>query len=374
MKELIKRLLREYDENTIQRIKFEGFSDPVLIPQFNKYLVKFNGTAKTSKIPDSEKIIFEDNDGKEYVFNSTDVQKSGNSPFYISLDVLRRYYDIKFKDDFVKHKEKLTPREYLLKLREVNNIYISDGRCKTNKCSELRNVIESSLKEIYGDDYGDYISDGCEPTQGFLNVYPLEDTYDENGNQWSKLNYIIFKEKAVSSILMSYLKIYGTFEHNDFIDWVKENKEKLFSGQFLELMIKNIRIPKPKSIYGEHMMDNIKTIFPDAKLISKFCPTTRKDYNENIVISDNGKQIIFQPVSPKSSKVLMIDGKYYITFSRRDGAPILNRKANYIITNTGTIFENSDVISGKKMWQFINPPIYYDQPFQTELKKYDKIR
>ena len=71
MKELIKKLLREYEEPLIQRVDFDGFSDPVLIPQFRKYLVKFEGTGKYQKVSDGEKIIFTDTKtGKEYEFNA----------------------------------------------------------------------------------------------------------------------------------------------------------------------------------------------------------------------------------------------------------------------------------------------------------------
>jgi hypothetical protein len=76
VKGLIKKILREHLDNSIQEVDFDGFSDPVLIPQFNKYLVKFNGTGKVEKISDSEKILFKDKQtGKEYVFDSNDVQK-----------------------------------------------------------------------------------------------------------------------------------------------------------------------------------------------------------------------------------------------------------------------------------------------------------
>ena len=91
MRDLIKELLREYTDEYIQTVDFDGFSEPILIPQFNKYIVKFNGTGKVEKISDSEKIIFKNKEGREYMFDSNDVQKSGGSPFYINLDVIIRY-------------------------------------------------------------------------------------------------------------------------------------------------------------------------------------------------------------------------------------------------------------------------------------------
>ena len=375
MKSLIKRILREYLGDDIQSVEFDGFSDPILIPQFKLYIVKFNGTSKDEKIPQSEKIIFKDKtSGKEYVFNSNDVQKSGSSPFYISLDVLKRNYDIKFKDEFIRHKQNLTTSEYNKILKEIGSNYKSEGRCKTKKCDELRDTIESSLKEMYDENYGDYDSSVCEPTKGFLNVYPMLGTTDDSGNKWSKLNYIIFREDAASSLTIAYLKEFGTFEHNDFIQWIKENKGNLFKGPFLELMFRNVQIPKQNNVLGNKLLEYIKMIFPNAEIINSFCPTTKSTYGETIVVSNDGEKIVFQPVTTKSKSVLDYDDKYYILFGRRGGAPMINRRADYIITNSGVIFENSNVLTGDRAWAFDNPPIYNIYPYISELKKFTKLR
>ena len=236
MKELIKKLLREYEEPLIQRVDFDGFSDPVLIPQFKKYLVKFDGTGKYQKVSDSEKIIFTDvKTGKEYEFNADDVQKSGSSPFYINFDVLRRYYDIRFEDEFVRQKVKLDPKDENKLMIKLVPIYNSERVCKNKMCSDLRDVIEKSLLNLYGDDYGDYQSQNCQPTKGFLNVYPIKGTEDENDNLWSKLNYLIYDQKSINTLLITYIKNYGTFEHFDFIEWVEKNQERLFNSEFLNV-------------------------------------------------------------------------------------------------------------------------------------------
>ncbi len=375
MRELIKRLLKEEFDNSIQEVEFDGFSEPVLIPQFNKYLVKFNGTGKVEKVSDSEKIVFKDKQtGKEYVFDSNDVQKSGNSPFYINLDVLRRNYNIEFEDEFVRHKQTLSPRDYHLKLVELIKLYSSEGRCKNEKCSEVRDTIEQSLKDLYGKNYGTYSSEGCEPTDGFLNIFPMKHTKDKNGNLWSKLNYVIFKTNAVSTLLMTYLKRFGTFEHKDFIQWIKDEKTKLFKGKFLELMIRNIQVPFTKKLYGDVNFDSIKKLFPKSEIIDKFCPSNRKNYSELINISNNGKTIVFQPVDTKTKKIFYVNGKYYILFGRRNDKITLNRKADYIIISGGAIFKNTHVTTGDRAWEFEEPPIYYTEPFATELNKSVKLK
>lgn len=374
MKDLIKKILLEYFDEDIQTINFDGFSEPFFIPQFNKYLVSFKGTGKIDKLSDSEKIIFIDGSGKEYVFDSNDVHKSGGSPFYISLDVLKRRYDVKFKDNFVRHKETLSDKEYSRKLKEILPTYLSSGKCNNPRCSEFRDTIVKSIKELYPNDYGVFDSYGCPRTEGFLNVYPVSEDTDDMGNKWSKLNYIVFKEKAATSIIIAYLKKYGTFEHGDFIKWIEEDKKRLFTGPFLELMLRNIMIRKDENLGSEKMMSYIENIFPDAVLVGGFCPTTRKDYNELLSVTVKGKLIKFQPVNTKTKHVLKHNGKYYLQFSRREKSPVINRRADYIITTDGIIFENSKVVTGQRVWEFENAPIYNEYPYQTELRRSTKIK
>lgn len=363
MRDLIKRLLNEFSSNDIQQIYFDGFSDPVLIPQFKMYLVKFNGTGRDQKQGDSEKILFIDNKTKkEYIFNSDDVQKSGNSPFYISLDVLRKYYDVQFDDESERYVANLTKKEYDKMFNDFSPIYKSEGRCKNDKCRDLRNAIESSLKEMYGDNYGPYVSYQCDPTSGFLNDYPLNKSYDDNGNQWSKLNYVIFREEAASTLVMAYIKKFGTFEHREFIRWINDEKESLFRGQFLELMFRNINLPKSDRIAGSELIGYIQGMLPNAKLVDSFCPSTRASYTETITVSDDGKKKTFQPIIPKSKRIFRHNGKLYLFFGRMGGAPPINRRADYIITHNGTIFENSNILTGTRAWELTYPPVYYQTP------------
>lgn len=363
MKELIKKLLREYDEQLVQRVDFDGFSDPVLIPQFRKYLVKFNGTGKYQKVSDSEKIIFTDiKTNKEYEFNADDVQKNGSSPFYINLDVLRRYYDIRFEDDFVQQKVKLNSRDESRLMRNLTEIYNSPRDCKNEKCSELRDIIEKSLLNLYGNNYGEYRSQNCQPTKGFLNIYPVKETEDDDDNLWSRLNYVIYNQKSIYTLLLAYVKTYGTFEHSDFIKWVEKNQQRLFNSEFLDLTLNNINVPVFTQTQ-EDIIEQIQEVFPTAKIIQKFCPANRRDYNELITVSIDGEKKIFQPVKPKSPKILKENGKYYIFFSRRIQKPNLSMKADYIIIPGGSIFENNRIVVGHRTWEFPFPPLYNPHPF-----------
>jgi hypothetical protein len=288
--------------------------------------------------------------------------------------VLRRNYNIRFKDEFVRHKKTLTQKEHYGELKEVVDVYVNNGKCTNEKCSELRDVVKNILKEMYNNDYGMYEPKSCPPMEGFLNVFPILGTRDKNGNEWSKLNYIIFEPKSTTLLLITYLKKYGTFEHRDFIQWVKEDKNRLFKEEFLELMFGYIRFPKVKRVYGHNLIGYIRNVFPDSKIVSNFCPSSEGDDGDLLVVSSNGNRIVFQPVTPKSTKVMKLDGKYYLRFGRRGGSPVLNRYANYIITNNGIIFKNTNVITGYRAWEFKYPPVYNEMPYDTELFKTTKLK
>ncbi len=369
MRDIIKKILKEYDD-PIQKISFDGFSDPVLIPQYNMFIVKFLGTGKYDKISDIEKIMFKDNNGKEFLFNADDIQKTGSSPFYIKLDTLRRYYDVRFNDDFEKQKITLSKNEYHHMLSKLRETYVSEGRCKNNKCEELRDVIEKSLKEIYGNKYGKYTSTNCEPTFGFMNIYALNNTKDDKGNYWSKLNYIVTQENPTITLLMNYLKEYGTFEHGDFIEWVYNEKDRLFNGPFLELMIRNLNIPSTDKTFGKDVLSVIKKVFPNSKVVDSFCPSD----TDFMVIDIDGKNKIIQPVATKSKRVLNHNGKYYIFFGRRGGSPEINRDADYFVIPDGPVFKNTNVIKGDRAWEFSDPPIYYELDFDTTVERRHKMK
>lgn len=372
MRDIIKRILKEYD-NPIQKINFDGFSDPILIPQYNMYIVKFLGTGKYDKISDIEKISFKGNDGKEYLFNADDIQKTGSSPFYIKLDTLRRYYDIRFDDDFERQKVKLNRQEFDSFLTKTVTSYVSKGRCKNDKCKELRITIEDSLKDIYGENYGTYSPISCKPITGFMNIYPIGDVKDVNGNTWSKLNYIPFKENSVKTILVKYLKEFGTFEHEDFLTWIRDEKYNLFKGEFLELMVRNLGISYLDKLFDNSILKTINKKFPNFKIVDSFCPSGFRYLSNLMVINYEGRVITIQPIFTKNTRVLKHNNEYYIFFGSTSGSPDINMKADYFVIPNGAIFKNSNVIRGKRSWKFSDPPIFYDSDYDLELKYRHKI-
>jgi hypothetical protein len=352
------KLLKEIEEQT-QSIDFNGFSEPHLLPQFGIYLVQFKSTGRFEKNPETEVFIFTDvNDGKEYIFDADLVQKSGSSNFYMNLSDIRKKYNINFDEKFERHIGKLSEKETERLFFEKSKDYRSNtGYCNTNQCKDLRNVIEKSLKEIYPDNYGVYDSKYCEKTQGFLNIYPLPNSNNENGFSWSKLNYIIFENDPISLIVKSYIKQMKTFEHNDFIQWVYDNRDNLFKGEFLKTLLTNISY-KPTFMSKSNYEPHIKKFLPNSKVVQNFCPSTKTNYSEIVVVEDDGKEIIFQPVNAKNEGIYKLDDKYYIPFSKTVKPPKLSYKSDFILISNGPIYRNYKIIQGRSSWESPEPPVY----------------
>lgn len=352
------RILKETEEQ-IQNIDFNGFSEPHLLPQFGIHMVQFKSTGRFEKKPETEMFIFTDiTTGKEFIFDADLVQKSGNSNFYMNLSDIRRKYNINFDEKFERHIGKLSEKETERLFYEKSKDYRSNtGYCTTNQCKDLRNVIEKSLKEIYSDNYGVYDSKYCDKTEGFLNIYPLPNSNNENGLSWSKLNYIIFENDPISLIVKSYIKQMKTFEHNDFIQWVYNNKENLFKGEFLKSLLTNISY-KPTFMSKSNYEPYIKKFLPNSKVVQNFCPSTKTNYSEIVVVDNEGEKIIFQPVNAKNNGIYTLDGKYYIPFSKTVNPPKLSYKSDYILISNGPIYRNYKIIQGRRNWESPEPPVY----------------
>lgn len=352
------KLLKETEEQT-QEINFNGFSEPHLLPQFGIYMVQFKSTGKFEKKPETEMFIFTDvNTGKEYVFDADLVQKSGNSNFYMNLSDIRKKYNVNFEEKFERHIGKLSEKETERLFYERSKDYRSNnGYCNTNQCKDVRNVIEKSLKEVYPDNYGEYNSKYCDKTQGFLNIYPLPNSSNENGDSWSKLNYIIFENDPISLIVKSYIKQMKTFEHNEFIRWIYENKEQLFKGEFLNTLLTHIS-HKPTFMRKSNYEPLIRKFLPNSKVVQNFCPSTKQNYSELVVVENEGEKIIFQPVNAKNNGIYKLDDKYYIPFSHRIKPPKMSYKSDYILISNGPIYRNYRIIQGVRYWESPEPPVY----------------
>lgn len=358
MRSLIKKILKEEIDTNSQEIEFDGFTEPFLIKQFGIYMIQFKGTGKYKKDPETEKFIFTDKNNKEYVFDSEVIQKSGNSNFFINLDDLRKVYDIQFKDDFKRYKPELSFHESGLLSKNVISDYKFEGRCKTKKCEDFRNAVEGSLKEIYSTYYGEFKSIGCGNVEGFINYEPIPNIVDDNGNAWSMLNYYIYSPKVLTLLIKSYVNENGTFEHNDFIGWIKENKNQFFSQ-------KNIKT------FSESMVgiyDKLNRIIEESnEIISMFlknknyeimnCPSTRKGYSDitSVRVSDN--IINFQTLNTFTKKTAKRVGDN-LWVSKLSTPQQIDYNADYIITSSGDIFKNEKVVIDGVMIYFKTPPVY----------------
>lgn len=357
MRSLIRKILKEEIETNSQEIKFDGFTEPFLLKQFGIYMIQFKGTGKYKKEPETEQFIFTDQNNKEYVFDADLIQKSGGSNFYINLDDLRREYNIEFNDNFKRYKPELSFHESGVLSNKVMNEYKFTGRCKTKKCDDYRNEVESSLKELYPSYYGKFESVECGDVEGFINYQPIPNIVDDNGNSWSMLNYYIYSPQVLRLLIKSYINENGTFEHKDFISWINKNKDQFFSRS-------NI------ITFSESMMNiynKINGVTEDTiKIISNFlknkdfkimvCPNIRKRYSNITSVQIDNTIIRFQTLPTFKKKTKMIGDGLWVT--KLSGLQQIDYTSDYIITTSGEIFENDKVIIDGNMVYFKNPPIF----------------
>jgi hypothetical protein len=342
-----KLIIEEVNDNIID---FSGFSEPIFIPSYRIYLVKFKNTSTQEKNPQSEKIIFKNtSDGKTYVFDSEIVQKTGRSDFYINLDDLSKNYNIKFSEKLDNYKPKLTTEQ---KKELVHNSFreYMDGkkitRCKNQKCVDYTTKIDTILKTLYGKYYKPYKSYGCPTTSGYVDIYPFKNTEDKDGKSWSTLNYVKYISEILLSLLNHFIETHGYFEHSDFLNWIDEKKEKFFKGQFMENIVQTIKITNPSISTDVEKMIELKGL--DLKLLSNFCPQMG-DTSDKILIGKYKNKII-KIQYLRTSRISDLENGVLIKFSQKHGPQKLHKEVDYILTDKGTIIPNYKISIDKNGW------------------------
>jgi hypothetical protein len=209
--------LKRIIEQSSDVIPFKNFSEPIFIPQFKINLVKFLNTSKFEKDPESDRIIFRnESDGKEFIFDSDIIQKSGKSDFYINLDDLSRRYNVQFKDNFEYYKPNLSKEDEIKLINDSVNSYFGTRKfhkCSNTKCEEYTTTISKIIDELYSSYYIKYKPIGCDYVMGFVNLYPFKNTEDIDGNEWSKLNYLSMDRRVLQGFVKDYINQRKTFNH-----------------------------------------------------------------------------------------------------------------------------------------------------------------
>jgi len=318
----------------VQQINFNKFSDPILIPQFKKYLVKFEGSSKTKKNPTSEKLEFVDSTGKSYIFNSEDVQKSDNSDYYINLHTLRRYYDIKFESDFERFKPELSDKEIQSLISKSENFYQKDS----SSFSKFKNKIEQILQNKFNNNVGEYRSTPCDKNiTGILNIFPKKESVDDNGNTWSILNQIPYNLFTLRILLTIYIREFKTFEHNDFISWLEKNPT-IITEDLIDRLVKEASMDDDTNRIDSKMLQKI---FNTKDIFFVTCPNEEKKKNLMVVYYQD-KPMKIQLVDNKS-KNIFYNGETYKVLVKNDEDKI-NYDADFILFRSGMLFINNKTL------------------------------
>lgn len=342
----------------IQTIEFNGFSEPILIPQFGMYLVKFIGTGKTEKDGESEKITFINQNGENYTFNAEDVQKSRNSDFYINLKTLRRYYDIKFDDTDERYIPELNEKE-IEKLFQQSYRFFTNDKTNFNRFSQ---TIKSTLLEMFSQNVGQFKSTPCDmDVEGIINIYPKRGAVGDNQNEWSLLNQVPYNIITLKIILNQYIQKYKTFEVNDFLSWIQDNPIDILTDEVIQRIVREISNDDNSNKVSSKLLNKVFGV----NEISYFTCPNQKNRTNLLVIYFNNTPFKVQLLKSRSHKIFYDGTYYYVPLSSRNHEENINYDANFILFISGSLFSNNQInrqtlkINGKKEYalRFTEPPI-----------------
>jgi|688.fasta_scaffold168182_2 hypothetical protein len=320
----------------IQQINFKKFSDPILIPQFKKYLVKFEGSSKSEKDQSADKLEFMDDSGKSYVFNSEDVQKGRNSDYYINLHTLRRYYDIKFESDFQRYIPKLSDKEIQSITTKAEDLIKFNGANR----KQFRESLQKLLMMKFGNYFGQYNSIPCESkVNGFLNIYPKKGSVDDNENSWSLLNQVPYNPITLKLLVTVYISNYKSFKFSDFLKWIEDNPD-ILTEELLGRILREIELDDDSQLIRA---STLSKIFETSEIYFITCPDDEIKKNM-IVVYHNYKPLKIQIIDNRN-KSIFFDGSNYRVLVKPD-TPMVNHRADYILFRSGMLFANKNVRIG----------------------------
>jgi hypothetical protein len=342
----------------IQTIDFNGFSEPILIPQFGTHLVKFIDTGKIDKNGETEKINFINQDGESYVFNAEDVQKSGKSDFYINLKTLRRYYDIKFDDNNERYIPNLNQKDIQSLFQKSYDLFTKN---KTN-FDKFSQTVKKIITEIFSKNIGEFKSTPCDMNiEGIINIFPKRGAVDDNQNTWSLLNQLPYNTITLKILLKQYIQKYKTFELNEFLTWIDDNSKDILTNDVVQRIVKEISHDDNSNKVSSKLLNKVF----NTNDISYFtCPNQRHKTNM-IVINFNNSLFKIQLLKSRYHKIFHDGDYYYVVLSSRNNNENINYDANFILFMSGSLFSNHQIkreilnLNGKKVntLRFKQPPI-----------------
>lgn len=249
---------------------------------------------------------------------------------------------------------------------------------KPPEFEKVKEVIDKCLKEIY-DPLGKWgkIQDGdCQTNTGVIGVFPHSDT-----DPWSILNRFntnslvhgkikeIYLSEGDEQLKTQKLESFKNKNFDDYISWIKTNKEKLFGeqGEFTKDLINLNKSTIEKGQQSESFAEKIlKGLYEDkGGKIVKFCAGHVSDTTkgQDIKLIIGGKEYYFQVKGTTGIDILEDEGR--ILFKVDTSSSISNYSENnvdfffFVKGEEYVIFENlkrNIIIHGNNVF-FIKPPV-----------------
>ena len=180
------------------------------------------------------------------------------------------------------------------------------------KSDPVAEYIRKCLKDVYSKIPGKWgvapNPDGnCNTSEGVINVYEHEPGIDS----WSILNRFDTNSLVRKKIIEWYKSESGGREPSpdDLMDWIDENKEKLFNGDYTEELVLLNKTTIEKGNKNEEFAKKIlRDFYGESSQIDRFCSGDIRDtrYGQDIAVTANGNKYYIQ-VKPFQKVLSFID-------------------------------------------------------------------
>ena len=180
------------------------------------------------------------------------------------------------------------------------------------KTDPIAEHIRRCLKDVYSKIPGKWgvapNPDGnCKTSEGVINVYEHEPGIDS----WSILNRFDTNSLVRKKIIEWYKLESGGREPSpdDLMDWIEENKEKLFNGEHTEELVQLNKSTIDKGNKNEEFAKNIlRDFYGESSQIDRFCSGDIRDtrFGQDIAVTANGTKYYIQ-VKPFQKILSFVD-------------------------------------------------------------------
>lgn len=220
----------------------------------------------------------------------------------------------------------------------------------------------------------------CNTSEGVINVYEHEPGIDS----WSILNRFDTNSLVRKKIIELYKLENGNREPSpdDLMDWIDDNKEKLFNGEYTEELVQLNKNTIEKGNKNEEFAKSaLKDFYGENSKINRFCSGDIRDtrYGQDISVEVNGKKYFIQ-VKPFQKILSFVDkdgDTFYEVHSKNfSSSKYSERKVQVFlfvdeVNNQYMAFQNkkNKILNRGSVTSFYEPYLMSNMSITTKMKR-----